>query len=41
VSAAEGNKWAALITEFVDDIKSVGPSPHKANGTKQEIEILV
>jgi F420-non-reducing hydrogenase iron-sulfur subunit len=30
VSAAEGNKWAALIAEFVNDIKQLGPSPHKA-----------
>jgi F420-non-reducing hydrogenase iron-sulfur subunit len=28
VSAAEGPRWAALIKEFVDDIKSLGPSPH-------------
>ena len=34
VSAAEGNKWAALIAEFVKDIKMLGPSPHKcANGS--------
>ena len=40
VSAAEGNKWAALIQEFVGDIKSLGPSPHKTNGS-QDIEIPV
>jgi len=34
VSAAEGNKWAELIKEFVQDIKDVGPSPHKMNGSK-------
>ena len=33
ISAAEGNKWAALIKEFVEDVKSVGPSPHKSNGS--------
>ena len=33
VSAAEGNKWAELIKEFVEDVKSAGPSPHKANGS--------
>lgn len=33
VSAAEGNKWAALIKEFVADIKAAGPSPHKMNGS--------
>ena len=38
VSAAEGNKWAALIAEFVDDIKSLGPSPHKScNGPQAPI----
>jgi F420-non-reducing hydrogenase iron-sulfur subunit len=35
VSAAEGNKWAALIAEFVTDIKTLGPSPHKAGNGKQ------
>ncbi len=34
VSAAEGIKWAELISEFVEDVRSLGPSPHKpANGT--------
>ena len=41
VSAAEGNKWAALIQEFVGDVKALGPSPHKTNGSKQmEIPVM-
>ncbi len=39
VSAAEGNKWAALIKEFVEDIKAAGPSPHKGNGKLQPTPI--
>ncbi len=38
ISAAEGNKWAALIAEFVTDIKALGPSPHKSvNGKPAEL----
>ncbi|MCJ7818141.1 MAG: hydrogenase iron-sulfur subunit [Candidatus Thorarchaeota archaeon] len=29
VSAAEGNKWAAITTEFVERIKKLGPTPVK------------
>jgi F420-non-reducing hydrogenase iron-sulfur subunit len=36
VSAAEGNKWAELINEFVGDVTSLGHSPHGAvNGKGQ------
>lgn len=42
VSAAEGNKWAALIAEFVNDIKTLGPSPHKTtNGKRDQIPEMV
>jgi len=42
VSAAEGNKWAELITEFVNDIKTLGPSPHKStNGAKKSIPVEI
>ena len=27
ISAAEGARWARIITEFVEDVKKLGPSP--------------
>jgi F420-non-reducing hydrogenase iron-sulfur subunit len=33
VSAAEGPKWAALINEFTDQIRALGPSPLKDQPT--------
>ena len=30
VSASEGQKFASVVTEFVDDLKKLGPNPIKA-----------
>ncbi len=32
VSASEGQKFAAVVTEFVDELKKIGPSPLKKAG---------
>ena len=29
ISASEGNKFASVVTEFVDELKKMGPSPLK------------
>ena len=34
-SAAEGQRFANVITEFIEDVKKVGPSPMRNSG-KQE-----
>jgi F420-non-reducing hydrogenase iron-sulfur subunit len=34
VSSAEGPRFAQVVTEFVDSVKRMGPSPLK--GTRQE-----
>jgi Fe-S oxidoreductase/coenzyme F420-reducing hydrogenase delta subunit len=31
VSASEGNRFGALVTEFVDELKKLGPNPMKGN----------
>ncbi|MBU0497110.1 MAG: hydrogenase iron-sulfur subunit [Candidatus Thermoplasmatota archaeon] len=33
VSASEGQKFAHIVTEFVDDLKKIGPNPLKEGGT--------
>ncbi len=34
VSSAEGPRFAQVVTEFVEKIKALGPSPlHKGNGS--------
>ena len=30
ISAAEGPRWAAIINEFTDQVRDLGPSPLKA-----------
>jgi F420-non-reducing hydrogenase iron-sulfur subunit len=29
VSASEGQKFASIVTDFVDELKKIGPSPLK------------
>jgi len=36
VSAAEGQRFAKVITEFTEEIKKLGPNPLKSNGVKNE-----
>lgn len=36
VSAAEGQRFAKVITEFTEEIKKLGPNPLKLNGVKNE-----
>ena len=36
VSAAEGQRFARIITEFTEEIKKLGPNPLKSNGVKNE-----
>jgi F420-non-reducing hydrogenase iron-sulfur subunit len=36
VSAAEGQRFAKLITEFTEEIRKLGPNPLKLNGVKNE-----
>ena len=36
VSAAEGQRFARIITEFTEEIKKLGPNPLKLNGVKNE-----
>ena len=30
ISASEGTKFAQVVTEMVDELKKLGPSPYKA-----------
>ena len=32
ISASEGQKFAAVVTDFVSELKKMGPSPLKENG---------
>ena len=34
ISASEGSKFAAVVTEFVDELKKIGPNP-----LKKEVEV--
>ena len=36
VSAAEGVRWGALIDEFVEQIRELGPSPVNANNAEKK-----
>ena len=36
VSAAEGQRFAEVITEFTEEIRGLGPNPLKLNGMKNE-----
>jgi len=36
VSAAEGQRFAKVITEFTEEIKKLGPNPLKLNEVKDE-----
>lgn len=36
VSAAEGQRFAEVITEFTEEIRELGPNPLKLNGVKSE-----
>ena len=36
ISAAEGQRFAKVITEFTEEIKKLGPNPLKLNGVKNE-----
>lgn len=36
VSAAEGQRFAEVITEFTEEIRELGPNPLKLNGMKNE-----
>ena len=36
VSAAEGQRFARIITEFTEEIKKLGPNPLKLNGVKND-----
>jgi F420-non-reducing hydrogenase iron-sulfur subunit len=36
VSAAEGQRFAKVITEFTKEIKKLGPNPLRLNGVKNE-----
>jgi F420-non-reducing hydrogenase iron-sulfur subunit len=35
ISAAEGDKFASVVREMVEDLKKMGPSPLKAGGIKE------
>jgi len=35
-SAAEGQRFANVITEFIEDVKKVGPSPLRNSGKQKE-----
>jgi len=35
VSAAEGQRFAKVITEFTEEIRKLGPNPLKLNGAKK------
>ncbi|MBA3062723.1 MAG: hydrogenase iron-sulfur subunit [Atribacteria sp.] len=37
VSAAEGQRFARIITEFTEEIKKLGPNPLKLNGVENGI----
>ena len=37
-SAAEGQRFAQVITQFIEDVKKVGPSPLRDNNRKMEEE---
>jgi len=37
VSAAEGQRFARIITEFTEEIKKLGPNPLKLSGVENEI----
>ncbi len=37
VSAAEGNRFAQIVSDFTDHIRKLGPSPVKNNNVKKEI----
>jgi F420-non-reducing hydrogenase iron-sulfur subunit len=37
-SAAEGQRFAQVITQFIEDVKRVGPSPLRDNNKKMEEE---
>jgi F420-non-reducing hydrogenase iron-sulfur subunit len=38
-SAAEGQRFANVITEFIQEVKKVGPSPlRNSRGQKEKIE---
>jgi F420-non-reducing hydrogenase iron-sulfur subunit len=36
VSAAEGQRFAKVITEFTEEIRKLGPNPLKLNGVKND-----
>jgi F420-non-reducing hydrogenase iron-sulfur subunit len=36
ISAAEGTRWAAIIDEFVEQVRALGPSPVRATITAQQ-----
>lgn len=36
VSAAEGQRFAKVITEFTEEIRKLGPNPLKPNGVKND-----
>lgn len=36
ISAAEGQRFAGVITEFTEEIRKLGPNPLKLNGVKNE-----
>jgi F420-non-reducing hydrogenase iron-sulfur subunit len=35
-SAAEGQRFANVITEFIEEVKKVGPSPLRNSGKQKE-----
>jgi F420-non-reducing hydrogenase iron-sulfur subunit len=39
ISAAEGARFAAVIDEFTDQVRALGPSPFARPGTSLEIEV--